>query len=210
VAGAALAARPARQRDAGRSPGPVRAGQSCRVIARHDLSMDDQVALRPVGEDDLLLLEEFTQDPETKGEFQWFGWLGLRQWRRGWDENGLIGPDGGTLMVVRGDERLGAVVWHRHQITPPAFSWEIGISMFPRARGRGYGTAAHRLLARYLFAHTTVHRIQAVTDSGNIAEQKVLEKAGFTREGVVRGMGWRDGAWRDGVTYSLLRTDPAV
>jgi hypothetical protein len=31
----------------------------------------------------------------------------LRRWRRGWDENGLIGPAGGTLMVVRGDERLG-------------------------------------------------------------------------------------------------------
>ena len=27
------------------------------------------------------------------------------------------------------------------------------------------------------------------------------------REGVRRGIGWRDGAWRDGVTYSLLRTD---
>jgi RimJ/RimL family protein N-acetyltransferase len=42
----------------------------------------------------------------------------------------------------------------------------------------------------------------------NIAEQKTLEKAGFTREGVMRGGGWRDGAWRDGVIYSLLRTDP--
>jgi RimJ/RimL family protein N-acetyltransferase len=66
------------------------------------------------------------------------------------------------------------------------------------------------LLVRYLFAHTTVHRIEAVTDAGNFAEQKVLDRAGFTREGVVRGMGWRDGGWRDGVTYSLLRTDPPV
>jgi RimJ/RimL family protein N-acetyltransferase len=44
----------------------------------------------------------------------------------------------------------------------------------------------------------------------NIAEQKALEKAGFTREGVMRGTGWRDGTWRDGVTYSRLRTDPPV
>ena len=172
--------------------------------------MDDQVALRPVGEDDLPMLEEFTQDPETKGEFQWFGWHDLRRWRRAWEENGLIGPDGGTLMVVRGEERLGAVVWHRHQTTPAAYGWDIGISMFPQARGRGYGTEAHRLLVRYLFAHTTVHRIEAVTDTDNIAEQKALEKAEFTREGVVRGIGWRDGAWRDGVTYSLLRTDSPV
>lgn len=172
--------------------------------------MGDQIALRPVREDDLPMLAEFTQDPETKGEFQWFGWSGLRRWRRGWDENGLIGPDGGTLMVVRGDERLGAVVWYRHPTTPAAYSWEIGISMFPPARGHGYGTEAHRLLARYLFAHTTVHRIEAATDVDNIAEQKALEKTGFSREGVARGMGWRDGAWRDLVTYSLLRTDPPV
>ncbi len=63
------------------------------------------------------------------------------------------------------------------------------------------------MLARYLFAHTTVHRIEASTEMGNLAEQRALEKAGFTREGVRRGTGWRDGAWRDGVTYSLLRTD---
>jgi RimJ/RimL family protein N-acetyltransferase len=61
---------------------------------------------------------------------------------------------------------------------------------------------------RYLFAHTTVHRIEAVTDAGNIGEQRALEKAGFTREGVMRGISWRDGAWRDNVLYSILRTDP--
>ena len=38
---------------------------------------------------------------------------------------------------------------------------------------------------------------------------RALEKTGFTAEGITRGIGWRDGQWRDGVTYSLLRTDPA-
>ena len=76
------------------------------------------------------------------------------------------------------------------------------------ARGHGYGTEAHRLLVRYLFAHTTVHRIEADTEVDNVAEQHALEKAGFSREGVMRGIAWRDGAWRDGVTYSVLRTDP--
>jgi RimJ/RimL family protein N-acetyltransferase len=45
-----------------------------------------------------------------------------------------------------------------------------------------------------LFAHTTVHRIEAATETGNIAEQKALERAGFTREGVLRGIRWRGGA----------------
>ena len=61
---------------------------------------------------------------------------------------------------------------------------------------------------RYLFAHTTAHRIEATTEAGNIAEQKVLAKAGFSQEGVLRGIRWRGGAWRDEVLYSILRTDP--
>ncbi|MGH3636299.1 MAG: GNAT family N-acetyltransferase [Mycobacterium sp.] len=138
--------------------------------------MGDQVALRPVGEDDLPMLEELTQDPETAGEFQRFGWSDRRRWRRNWDENGLIGPDGGILMVVRGDERLGLVNWRRGQTTPVGYCREIGVTMRPKARGCGYGTEAHRQLARYLFAHTTVHRIWAGTVVANTAEQKALEK----------------------------------
>jgi RimJ/RimL family protein N-acetyltransferase len=173
--------------------------------------MSDDVALRPVREDDLPMLEELTQDPDKTGEFEWFGWADLRRWRRGWEENGLISTDGGTLIVASGERRLGLVDWRRQRVTvATSYSWEIGIILLPEARGRGYGTQAQRLLARYLFAHTTVQRIWAGTEVENIAEQRALEKAGFTREGITRATGWRDGAWRDGVIYSLLRTDQAT
>jgi RimJ/RimL family protein N-acetyltransferase len=175
----------------------------------HALRVTDKVALRPAHEDDLPWLEALTQDRETVGEFEWFGWSDLRRWRRGWEENGLISPDGGTLIVTRDGQPVGFVTWRRQTITvPTSYCWEIGIILLPEARGQGYGTQAQRLLARYLFAHTTVHRIWAGTEVNNTAEQRSLEKAGFTREGVSRATGWRDGEWRDGVTYSLLRTDP--
>jgi RimJ/RimL family protein N-acetyltransferase len=172
--------------------------------------MSDEVTLRVAREDDLPMLEELTQDPERTGEFEWFGWSDLRRWRRGWDENGLIGADGGTLVVASGGQRHGFVNWRRQQVTPSGFCWEIGIILLPEARGKGIGSQAQRLLARYLFAHSTVHRIWAATETDNNAEQRALEKAGFTKEGVIRGGGWRNGAWRDGVVYSLLRTDPAA
>jgi RimJ/RimL family protein N-acetyltransferase len=173
--------------------------------------MSDDVALRPVREDDLPMLEELTQDPERTGEFEWFGWADLRHWRRGWEENGLISADGGTLIVTSGERRLGLVDWRRRPITvATSYSWEIGIILLPEARGQGYGTQAQRLLARYLFAHTTVHRIWAGTEVENVAEQRALEKAGFTKEGIARATGWRNGDWRNGVIYSLLRTDEAT
>jgi RimJ/RimL family protein N-acetyltransferase len=169
--------------------------------------MRDHVTLRPVREDDLPVLEGLTWDPDSAGEFAQFGWFDPGLWRRRWAADEMIGPDGGVLMVLGGDAALGFVNWRRQPCTPAAYYWEIGVALLPQARGRGHGTEAQRLLARYLFAHTPVNRIEARTEPGNIAEQRALEKAGFTREGMVRGCGWRDGAWRDGVIYGLIRAD---
>jgi RimJ/RimL family protein N-acetyltransferase len=170
--------------------------------------MPEQVMLRPVREDDLPLLRTLTQDPQATGEFEQYGWYAPRLFQRSWQEDGLISADGGNLMVVCGDDVLGAVSWRRHDTAPSSHCWTLGIGLFPQARGHGYGTQAHRLIVRYLFAHTTAHRIEAATETGNIAEQKALERAGFTREGVLRGIRWRGGAWRDEAQYSILRTDP--
>jgi RimJ/RimL family protein N-acetyltransferase len=169
--------------------------------------MEDDLALRPVAEADLAILERLTQDPGATGEFAWLGWHNLTRYRQWWAEDRLVGDDVGILMVARGADRLGFVSWRKVPTTPGYYYWNIGIALQPEVRGRGYGTQAQRMLARYLFAHTTVQRIEADTEAGNVAEQRALEKAGFTREGVIRCAGWRDGAYRDGVVYSMLRTD---
>jgi RimJ/RimL family protein N-acetyltransferase len=83
----------------------------------------------------------------------------------------------------------------------------MGLVLVSEARGHGYGTEAQRLLVDYLFAHTQLNRVEATTEAGNRAEQRSLEKAGFTREGVLRGYGFRDGEWRDHVVYSVVRSD---
>jgi RimJ/RimL family protein N-acetyltransferase len=170
--------------------------------------MGDHVELRPAAEEDLLVLEKLTWDPAATGEFARFGWFDLRQWRRGWIEDKLIGDGGGVLMVVCGGEPLGFVNWDRVPSTPGGYYWEIGIALLPEARGHEYGTQGLRLLARYLFAHTTAHRLGATIEVGNVAPRRAVERLGFTQEGVLREAGWRDGAWRDQVIYSLLRTDP--
>ena len=168
-----------------------------------------RVALRPVGEDDLPVVQDMMDDPEAIGEFEWTGWQDRQHWRRDWDKNGLRGEDFGIFMVARGAERLGIVSFRRKAAGPASYHWEIGIALLPKGRGHGYGAEAQRLLVRYLFAHTPVNRIEAWTESANIAEQRSLEKAGFTREGVRRGAGWRAGAWRDVVLYGILRSEAA-
>jgi RimJ/RimL family protein N-acetyltransferase len=169
--------------------------------------MDGDLTLRPLAEADLHILEKLETDPAATGEFAWLGWHNLARFRQLWADNGLISDDGGILLVVREEDRLGIVSWRKMASTPGYYYWNIGIALLPEARAKGYGTQAQRMLARYLFAHTTVQRIEAATEVGNVAEQRALEKAGFTREGVHRATGWRDGAYRDGVWYSRLRTD---
>lgn len=173
--------------------------------------MSDDIHLRPVAEPDLATLNILNNSgPESASAYGWFGWSDPTGRRRGWSENGLLSADHGNLIVADAQDVLGHVSWHRSPQGPLNHSWNIGIALLPGARGRGVGSQAQRLLVRYLFAHTQVNRIDANTDVTNIAEQRALEKAGFTREGVLRGAQFRDGRYRDMALYSILRHEVII
>lgn len=169
--------------------------------------MDGQVTLRPVLEDNLSWLAGLRSDPAATGPHEWHGWSDPSRVRKCWAESGLLGDDGGTLIVVHGTDRVGTVSWRRVQTGPTASNWAIGIGLAPEFRGRGYGSEAQRRLVRYLFAHTQVNRVEATTEVTNGAEQRALEKAGFAREGILRGTTFRQGRWHDQVIYSVLRDE---
>jgi RimJ/RimL family protein N-acetyltransferase len=168
--------------------------------------MNELIRLRPVVEADLDLLELLYADPEEASEYGFFGYRNPGTLRRGF-EKGFLTESGGRLAVVLGDELAGEVSWHAVAQGPGSTSWNIGIGLLAEQRGKGCGTRAQRLLAEYLFSYTQVNRIEAGTEITNLAEQRALEKAGFTREGVLRGSCFRAGAWRDMVSYSILRAD---
>jgi RimJ/RimL family protein N-acetyltransferase len=174
--------------------------------------MPQSVHIRPVRESDLELMARLAADPAEASEFGFFGHRDVGRIRRDFAENGFLGPDSGTLVVAIGPESdwsefAGEVSWHPQRRGPTSYCWNIGIALLASARGHGYGTAAQRLLAEYLFAHTQANRVEAETEVGNVAERKSLEKAGFTFEGVVRGSCYRAGEWRDMASYSILRAD---
>lgn len=176
--------------------------------------MPQSVHIRPVRESDLEFMERLAADPAEASEYGFYGHRDVGRIRRYFAENGFLGEDSGTLAVAVGPDSAGSkfvgdVSWHPQQRGPTSFCWNIGIALLASARGHGYGTAAQRLLAEYLFAHTQANRVEAETEVGNVAERKALEKAGFTFEGVVRGSCYRAGEWRDMVSYSILRADVA-
>ncbi len=73
----------------------------------------------------------------------------------------------------------------------------------PYAR-RGYTGAAVRLALNFAFNHLTLHRVEASCLPGNQASRGLLQKLGFTCEGLGRGYLRINGTWRDHLLFALL------
>ena len=157
-------------------------------------------------EGDLSWLAGLRNDPEAAGPHERHGRSDPESERRRWAGSGLLSDDGGTLIVMHGAGRIGVV---SGQSPDGADRRQLGHWHRARTRvpGRGYGSEAQRLLVRYLFAHTQFNRVEATTEITNVGEQRALEKAGFTREGILRGTTFRQGRWHDQVIYSVLRSE---
>lgn len=170
-----------------------------------------RVRLRDATIEDLDLLESW-ETPENRGAFNDFGDLRGGSLREALAGGPLRNERNGTLIVERATDGrpIGTVSWHLVWYGPNEESraWNIGIALVPDARGHGLGGEAQRRLADHLFATTTLDRVEASTDVENVAEQRALDKAGFTREGVQRSAQFRAGARHDLVTYSRVRSDP--
>jgi RimJ/RimL family protein N-acetyltransferase len=80
---------------------------------------------------------------------------------------------------------------------------EVGYWLFPHARGQGLATRAVRAVAREAFA-SGLWRIEAHVRIGNGASERVLERAGFTREGIKRRLLRHGGERVDATGFSLL------
>ena len=172
---------------------------------------DGTITLRPVEQEDLTLLARWRNDPDHEGRYGDFLAMHRRQTRypERWELNGLLAEDEGILLICLDSQPVGVFQWHPVTYGPNAGSRAVnlGIAITPAARGRGIGSRAQRMLADYLFEQTLVHRVEASTDITNLAEQHALVRAGFTREGILRGAQFRLGEWHDMVMYSRLRTD---
>lgn len=84
---------------------------------------------------------------------------------------------------------------------------ELGYALTTAEQGKGVMPAALSLLLVDLFSGTTLHRLEARCAVENEASQKVLERLGFEREGLLRDY-FRLGDGRvDNYLYSLLRSD---
>ena len=83
----------------------------------------------------------------------------------------------------------------------------VGYWLLPEARRKGLMTRALLLVTRWAFAELGLKRIGVLADPRNAASVNVAERAGFTREGVLRSWADVNGERVDHVSYSLLPAD---
>jgi RimJ/RimL family protein N-acetyltransferase len=103
-------------------------------------------------------------------------------------------------IVGAGDELLGAIGFR----IPHPGTGEVGYWLAAEARGRGAATRAVRLICEWAFAELGLVRMQLLTHPENAASQKLAERCGFRREGLLRAWADMQEGRADLVMYSLL------
>jgi RimJ/RimL family protein N-acetyltransferase len=163
---------------------------------------DEVILLRPFTEDDLPAIVAACQDPEIP---RWtsvpipYTEADARAWLESTEEE--------TFAIVdrSSDELLGSIGVRYFD----GGIGEVGYWVKREARGRGVATRALELIAGWALVDKGLDRFQLRADVANEPSQRVAEKAGFVREGVLRSSLELKGERHDVVMYSLIREDLA-
>ena len=175
------------------------------------------------GEDHLLRLpqnRDFTQWSELRAESRRF----LQPWEPTWREEELSETSFRARVKRSGEEyRAGYAIplllFSRPDLTllggltigyirrGAAQSCMIGYWMGERHAGQGHMLAALKIAIPYIYGQLQLHRIEAACIPENWKSVRLLDKAGFEREGLLRKYLKINGEWRDHVMFSRLPED---
>jgi ribosomal-protein-alanine N-acetyltransferase len=159
----------------------------------------NNVNLRIIEREDLPILHEWDNNPKFRGKYESPKQETMAELEKFYYDM----KDSQWFFVERKDGvKIGFIA---HFLM--AGETELGYNIVPTERRKGYASEAIRIMVDYLFLSKDIIRIQAKADPENLASWKALEKAGFTREGILRKTFYCNGEWRDDCMYSILREE---
>jgi ribosomal-protein-alanine N-acetyltransferase len=171
----------------------------------------ERLLLRPVTPDDAQAVFDYASNPnvtrftlfETHQSIEDSRWFVIDHAR---SRYACKEPDPFAITLkAEPDRMIGAL--GAHWASQPNGTFEMGYAIAEPYWGRGLVVEAATAVIRYVFTEYAVERLQARVFVGNDSSERVLQKLGFTREGVFRSLIFRRGAWHDLVIYSLLRNE---
>jgi RimJ/RimL family protein N-acetyltransferase len=137
----------------------------------------------------------------TDADEEWVrGWVA--RYREGW-------RDGSRAGFVARDANDGAFLGFAAivRLDLAAGEGEIGYLTAPQARGRGVAARALALLTRWGLGALGLNRLELRIDTTNHISERVAERAGYRREGVLRSVHVKEGRRADVGVWSRLRDD---
>jgi RimJ/RimL family protein N-acetyltransferase len=162
------------------------------------------VNLRVVEKEDVPLLVDWWSNPEFWGEYFSPTQRSRAEMEKFFENNPLEYRQ--FIIEKKDGTKIGGIA-HFNVFAPYGKTLEMGYALLPSERGKGYCTEAAQIMVDYLFLSKDIVCIQATTDVGNVASQKVLEKASFQKEGTMRKRFFSNGEWKDTVMFSILREE---
>jgi len=160
------------------------------------------VNLRIIEKEDLPLIAEWLNNLDFFGEYNTLMQISKADLQKTYDNLPSEGRWFWFLIEKKDGGKVGEI-GHRQM----GEAQEIGYAVLPNERKKGYCFEAVMIMLDYLFLSKEIVRIQAHTDVRNGASRKVLEKAGFKKEGIVRKFLFIRGEWRDLYLCSILREE---
>ena len=112
-----------------------------------------------------------------------------------------------TFLIERKEGTKVGIIASFYALHPMGNTLEISYAMIPSERGKGYCTEAAQIIVDYLFLTKEAPCIQATAQIKNVASQKVLQRVGFKKEGIMRKRSYILGEWTDMVLFSILREE---
>jgi [ribosomal protein S5]-alanine N-acetyltransferase len=109
--------------------------------------------------------------------------------------------------AVRVDGRLAGQVTIDNIVRGALRSGYLGYWIDRSVAGRGMASLAVALVCDHAFTEVGLHRVQADIRPENLPSQRLVERLGFQREGLLRRYLDIDGDWRDHIAYALLAED---
>ena len=109
------------------------------------------------------------------------------------------------LIVDENDSVLGGCGIHRLDLKNGV--GELGYWVRTQSTSQGIATEATRQLCRWAFSENGLQRIEILASVENVASQRVAEKAGGIREGILRHRIWLHGRPHNCILYSILKDE---
>ena len=120
------------------------------------------------------------------------------------EESRLRGEELNLALVDPADDDLVLGGGSLYDVTVGDRRARIGYWLTAEARGRGVATRTVRLLCRWAFSELALARLEITFGPDNTASQRVAERCGFVREGLLRSHRSLKGGRRDTVVFGLL------